>query len=472
MANLMLPGNPRYQSKSLVEFFGYDNLYRTIAEVEFANLEAMFKLGKITKEDFDLLTPEIRQAVLNIPTTQIDKTEREITKHDIRAWILEAKKLMDPRIGRWLHVMLTSYDPIETGRCLQYKRAFENSIKPAAKEVILLMADLVEKNANVLQIGRTHLQAALPITVGFWLATILSRLVYNYQEMERNADLLVGKISGAVGAYNAQVGLGLWKNGDYEKCVLDILKLKATPISTQILSPEPLAYFLHSCLLMSAALGQFGRDCRNLMRTEIAEVAEAFDKNQSGSSTMAHKRNPITFEGLEGDWLRTKNEYGKVLDTMISDLQRDLVGSRLMRDFPIILINLQSQMDSLLKKGGENKVPFLKRISIDEKACRRNFDNVANYILSEPLYIALQMYGYEGDAHHVVNHQIVPLSQEININLVETINLLIINDSELEEAWGNIPSEIREMLADPKQYTGNAAKKALEIAEKTRIIIN
>ena len=52
------------------------------------------------------------------------------------------------------------------------------------------------------------------------------------------------------------------------------------------------------------------------MRTEIAEVAEPFGKDQVGSSTMAHKRNPINFEGLEGGWIKTKNEFGKVLDTL------------------------------------------------------------------------------------------------------------------------------------------------------------
>lgn len=33
-----MPGNPRYQPKSLVEFFGYDNLYGTVIEVELATL--------------------------------------------------------------------------------------------------------------------------------------------------------------------------------------------------------------------------------------------------------------------------------------------------------------------------------------------------------------------------------------------------------------------------------------------------
>jgi len=465
----MLPGNPRYQPKSLVPYFGYDNLFRTVAEVELANLKAMWLMGVIPNKDWKLLTPEVKQAVMDITTTAVDKTEKEITHHDIRAWILEAKKLMDPRIGRWLHVMLTSYDPLETGRCLQYKRCFENVIQPTAKEVIRLMADLVEENANVLQIGRTHLQAALPITVGFWMATVLYRLIYNYQEMKKNVNAMGGKISGAVGAHNAQIGLGL--GAKHEDRVLKILGVKKTPISSQILPPEPLAYFLHSCVWMSGALGQFGRDCRILMSTGISELAEDFEAMQSGSSTMANKRNPLTFEGLEGDWFRTKNTYGEVFDNTISDLQRDLVGSRLMRDFPIIIVDLQSQMESAIRKGGEKNLPFLTRIKVDILKCRKNFNEVANTVLGEPLYIALQMYGYEGDAHDVVNHKLVPLAQNNNINLVTALKIVMENDAELRNVWDKIPAEIKRLLESPEEYTGDAAKKAMEIVKMARKII-
>ena len=31
--NLAMPGNPRYQPKEMVPYFGYDNLYRAVAEV-------------------------------------------------------------------------------------------------------------------------------------------------------------------------------------------------------------------------------------------------------------------------------------------------------------------------------------------------------------------------------------------------------------------------------------------------------
>src|SRR5207247_2356193 len=104
--------------------------------------------------------------------------------------------------------------------------------------------------------GRTHGQHALPITVGFWFATILSRLLHNAHRMDEYEQQLVGKISGAVGACNAIEGLGIAKkcgSRTFEQRVFDKLNLREPNISTQIAPPEPLAYFLFSCVMQSAA---------------------------------------------------------------------------------------------------------------------------------------------------------------------------------------------------------------------------
>jgi len=415
-----------------------------------------------------LLTDELIALLLNIATTKVDKTEKEITHHDVRAWVKEAQKIVDKKIGKWIHVLLTSYDPLDTGRILQYLWAYNNVLKPSINEAIVELAHLVKRFSKVLQIGRTHGQHALPITVGFWLATILYRVIYNARKMESCSQELVGKISGAVGAYNAQLGLGIAKKcGDksFERRVLEKLDLSPSPISTQILPPEPLAYFLHSCVMMSASFAQLGRDARHLMRTEIAEFSEPFGKTQDGSSTMAQKRNPISFESLEGFFVRSKNEFGKVLDTLISEHQRDLVGSGPARDFPVILVCLQSQLNKLLAKDQESKQTFISRLNVNKEACRQNFEKSAHLILAEPLYIALQMAGYENDAHNLVNHQLVTRATAEKRMLIEICKELAMHNDELAEALRNMPKEVMELLHNPENYTGFAAEKAEEIAE-------
>ncbi|MCP6719820.1 MAG: lyase family protein [Patescibacteria group bacterium] len=467
--NTALPGNPRYQPQKLEPVFGYDRLYQTVAEVELATLEVLGEIGVIPDDEMALLTPEKRDLILAIPTTEVDRIEREITKHDIRAWVRRAQEILDPKLGRWLHVPLTSYDPISTGRVLQFVRAHNDVIKPSVKEVVSIFIDMVRRFADVAQIGRTHGQHALPVTVGFWLATILDRILRNAQEMDRYASLLEGKISGAVGAHNAQYGLQFTDcccDKSFEERVLAKLGLKPAMISTQILPPEGLAYYLFSCVMMSAAFAQFGRDGRHLMRSEIGEIAEAFESGQVGSSTMAHKRNPINFENLEGMFTRNLAEFFKVQQTLISEHQRDLVGSSVSRDFPIIVVNLQQQLDTLLRcdKSG---TPWLARITVDGEALERNLAMSANVILAEPLYIALQMAGYEGDAHELVNWKLVPKVRSSGRSFIEVLaECAGSDDGVITQALDRIPRDVIELLRHPERYTGDAKEQALAVASR------
>src|SRR3989338_2860726 len=112
-----LPGNPRYQPKDLVEFFGYDWLYVGLADVELAGLQVLGEIDVIPPESIALLTPEVIQQVRGtITTTQVDKIEREVTQHDVRAWVRLAQEILAPLVGKWVHVPFTSYDPLDTGR--------------------------------------------------------------------------------------------------------------------------------------------------------------------------------------------------------------------------------------------------------------------------------------------------------------------------------------------------------------------
>lgn len=473
--NLMMPGHPRYQPKSLREYFGYDHTYRGLACVEIANIETLATIGVIPAPDIAFLTPEIEETLLGIPATTVDVTERKITKHDVRAWIIEAQKLIPHDLGRWMHVLLTSYDALDTGRIVQYAQAHRKVILPKVVRLIEVLSDLVVEQAEQLQIGRTHGQHALPITVGFWLSTILGRILYNTSEIERYADGLVGKISGAVGAYNAQVGLGITARCEggltFEERVLShrLVGLEAAPISTQILPPEPLGYYLGSLTWMAMVFGQLGRDIRHLMRSEIAEVTEPRSAQQVGSSTMAHKgANPINSEGLEGDAVNTKIEYHRVLDAAISEHQRDLTGSRLARYFPTIPINLTNQLDALLRED-ENGVPFLSRLIINPDNLRANFDKSAHLILSEVLYIAMQTAGYPGDAHKLINDTVAPIAKQTGQNLIAVLEEM--PDDTVHDTLDQLEADVIELMRHPETYVGNAAKKSLEMVERGKSML-
>jgi adenylosuccinate lyase len=479
--NLALPGSQRYKSLLMAEIFGYDMLYRPHIEVELVVMRCLQEIGVIGMDDMQLLTDKVVESLMDITTSEVDRVEREVTKHDMRALVQVMQARMPEPLRRWVHVPLTSYDVISTATALQFKRAYERVIAPKLREVIEIFAQLAVRYADTLQIGRTHGQHAVPITVGFWLASILSRLVDSALLLKTTAGELVGKISGPVGAYNAQTAIGIYKssgaNGlSFEERVMLHLGLKAAPVSTQIVPPEPLARHLHAYLQVIAALGQFGTDARQLMRSEIGELCEPFAAGQVGSSTMAHKRNPITFEGLVGTHIDAVAEYLKVQLTAVSEHQRDLTGSSVARDFAMLPLLLDRQLNPLLRKDKEERA-FLARVTVDQEACQRNFEANARLTMAEQLYLALQMHGYRGDAHELVNRKLVPVATQTRDHLVDILEHAGKYKEVAPEDWAMfadafslLPPKVVDDLRHPERYVGRAPEIARETAVRAREI--
>jgi adenylosuccinate lyase len=467
MTRKEMPGNPRYQPVSLVPYFGYDNLAKFQIEVEWALLEALAEIEIIPKEEAISLTDNLKRLLMKeITTTSQDKREKDVTKHDIRALVQLMQELMPTHLKKWVHFSATSYDIIENARIIAYQRAFYNVTFPTILDLIENLSKKAEEFSAEIQIGRTHGQHALPITVGFWLATVLDRLLNTAEELKKREERLVGKFSGAVGSYNAQVGLNLdskaleFCNHTFEELVLSKLNLKPSNISTQILPIEPLSRFLHEHVLLSGVLAQFARDCRHLQRTEIAEIAEEFQSKQVGSSTMAHKRNPITFENTEGLFKIVMIEYQKVLECLVSDHQRDLVGSSIMREFPGIVVLVQYQIERI------NKI--LPKLSIVQKSLRQNFNQSSKLVLAEPLYLILQLFGYNGDAHELVNHILVPRTQKSGRHLIDELIEIAEKDKELAEIISKIPYDMMVLLRTPEKYIGKSQEKTLKVVKRAR----
>ena len=107
------------------------------------------------------------------------------------------------------------------------------------------------------------------------------------------AGVEAGKMSGAVGNF-ANIPPFIQ---DY---VCEKLGINSANISTQVLQRDRHAYYIGTLALIASTLEQMAFEVRNLQRTEVREVEEAFRKGQKGSSAMPHKRNPISSENICG----------------------------------------------------------------------------------------------------------------------------------------------------------------------------
>jgi adenylosuccinate lyase len=404
------------------------------------------------------LTPEDRQRLLEITTTEVDRLERQVTKHDVRAFNeLFAQRLPEhaSQLVPWVHFGATSFDKRDTATALMFKTAHREVVSPSAKRLIGQLAEFAENHLNTLQIGRTHGQHAIPITVGFWVATILYRLLSCAHGMDERASEICGKFSGAVGAYNAQALFGLTAPDDkesFEWQVLSRLGLHPASISTQIVPPETLARYLHEVVLFSGALAQFGEDCRQLMRTEIGEIAETTAAGQSGSSTMFHKQNPITFENICGLHRMVVNEYQHVIGNLVSEHQRDLTGSSISRQYPAVVVLMQQQLEAAIRVSS--------RLVVSKQALGRNFAMKSHVIMAEAAQLALKQAGFPGDIHEFVTNRLVNNATSANPLGALMSELLT---REYPEIIRKIPKSVLLGIAHPEEYLGYSAETAFSI---------
>lgn len=262
------------------------NKFDAYLKVELLSAEAWRELGVVPPEDIDKL---YAKASFTIPRI---KEIEEQTRHDIVAFTRTvSESLGDER--KWIHYGLTSTDVVDTANGYLLRQANDILRQDLAAFAGMLRSQAF-KYKDTPCIGRTHGIHADITSFGLKWALW-------YQEMQRNISRFeeaaqgveVGKISGAVGNY-ANIPPFV------QEYVCEHLGIESAAVSTQVIQRDRHAWYLASIALIGASIEQMAMEVRNLQRTEVHEVEEAFGKGQKGSSAMPHKRNPIGSENMCG----------------------------------------------------------------------------------------------------------------------------------------------------------------------------
>jgi len=259
----------------------------------------------------------------------------------------------------------------------------------SAKDLAAEIARLARDHANTPCIGRTHGIHAEPITFGFKCANWYAELQRNIERLERSReDVAVGKISGAVGVHAVA-------DPPLEEWVCDHLGLKPDPASTQIINRDRHANFLNTLALMGAGLERIATELRNLQRTEILEVQEAFAAGQTGSSAMPHKRNPWNSETVCGLARLLRSNAHAMLESVATWHERDLTNSSLER---IIFPDSCHLADFMLKR----LTSILKGLQVFPERMHQNLRLMGDLVFSEHVMIALIQRGMTREAAYKV----------------------------------------------------------------------
>ncbi|MBM3148177.1 MAG: adenylosuccinate lyase, partial [Actinobacteria bacterium] len=287
-----------------------------------------------------------------------------------------------------------------------------------------------------------------PITFGFAIASYVSRLGGRIEAIRAAGQALRGKISGGVGAHNAQC-LFVDDPLEFEREVLAELGLEPSISSSQIAEPEPMTDLMHALVSTLGVLANLGDDMRNLQRTEISEVAEEFTADQVGSSTMPHKRNPWNFENIKSFWKAFMPRMVTVYMDQISEHQRDLSNSASARFMPEIIVALVATARRANRLMG--------KLVTDPKQMRRVFDLSEGMSAAEPAYILLAACGHP-DAHEA-SRKLTLEAQATGKPFAE----VFLASEELQPYIAQFTQKQKDLVRHIESYTGIAAEKTERI---------
>ncbi len=439
------PLDYRYYDESFKDYLSEEARIKYQAKVEAELAKALAATGICSAK----IAKEIEAASEKVKADEVYAEEKK-TRHDIRALVNIIRKNVSDEAKPFVHLSATSYDIVDTSNALRYKESVEKLVLPALLELEKTLIGIALREKGTLQIGRTHGQHAEPITFGFAIASYVSRLGNRIKKVERAKDSLAGKFSGAVGAYNAS-SLLVEEPLKLEENIMKGLGLRVSRSSTQIVEPEYTADLIHGLVSAFSILANFSDDMRNLQRSEIAEVGEAFEAGQVGSSTMPHKRNPINFENVKSFYKEFMPRMFTVYLDQISEHQRDLTNSASQRFIPEIMAGLVSSAKRL------NKV--CSKMVVDKESMERNFGKSSASIVAEPLYILLAFHGHP-DAHETVKRLTLQADKE-GKPLMEIVK----GEKELQPYLEKFSKQQLDIIANPGKYVGLAEKKTEQLCE-------
>ena len=260
--------------------------------------------------------------------------ERPATNHDVKAVEYFVRDALPPDLDAegWVHFGLTSEDVNNLAHRLLIGPAVEDVLLPALRDVRGALADLADEHQDLAMLARTHGQPATPTTFGKEMAVYARRLDRAIDRIESATADLAGKLAGASGTYAAHHAAYpdvAWRA--FAREFVASLGLEFVEPVTQVNPCDDLAALFDALRGANAVLLDLDRDAwRYVSQRYLGQRADA---DETGSSTMPHKVNPIDFENSEGNLSKANADLeflGEYVTT--SRLQRDLSDSTVKRN--------------------------------------------------------------------------------------------------------------------------------------------
>jgi len=377
----------RYTRPAMGRIWTEENKYHCWLQVESAASAVLAEDGVIPAAAADAIATKAGFSV-----ARIQEIEAEV-KHDIIAFTTAvAESLKAQGLGeesRWLHYGLTSNDIVDTAQALQVKQA-SHLIREGLDALLAVLKRRAIEFKHTPTIGRTHGIHAEPTTFGLKLLNWYAEMGRNLARFDAAAeDMRVGKLSGAVGTFGHL-------KPEHEERICAALGLKPALVATQVIQRDRHAAYITTLALIGSTLDKIATEVRHLQRTEVREAQEYFSEKQKGSSSMPHKKNPITSEQISGLARVLRGNAQAALENVPLWHERDISHSSVER---VIFPDSTILVDYLLAKAAD----LIDRLLVYPERMKRNLESTGGLIFSGQLLLDLAEAGMlREDAYRLV----------------------------------------------------------------------
>ena len=296
----------------------------------------------------------------------------------------------NPEAAKFVHWGATSQDVIDTALVLQMRdglREFDTALGKLSDALVTK----IKQHRNTIMVGRTLLQQALPITLGFKMAGWLDGVTRHRQRLtEVQSRALVLQFGGAVGT--------LASLGNQGQIVAKELARELDLVLPDMAwhGQRDRAVEVATLLgLISGSLGKIARDISLSMQTEIGELSEPTQAGRGGSSTMPHKRNPVACAAILSAAIRVPGLVATMLSAMPQEHERGLGGWQAEWD-------TLPEIFDLTFTALNHAIEVIEGIDIDAERMVANLNSSHGLIMAEAVSMNLAQFVGKTEAHRIV----------------------------------------------------------------------
>ncbi|PWQ98969.1 adenylosuccinate lyase [Leucothrix arctica] len=367
------------------------------------------------------------------------------TNHDVKAVEYFLKEAIADNteinaVSEFIHFACTSEDINNLSYGLMLKGGRDDILVPKLEELETAITGLAHNHASDPLLSRTHGQPASPSTIGKEMANVVARLRRQIEQVK--STVILGKINGAVGNYNAHICA--YPEVDWQAFAqnfVESLGLTWNPYTTQIEPHDYIAELFDAQCRYNTIMIDFCRDVWSYI--SFGHFKQKVIAGEVGSSTMPHKVNPIDFENAEGN-LGIANALMTHLSQKlpVSRLQRDLTDSTVLRALGLGMGHGMIAYNSALKG--------ISKLELNQESIANELDG--NWeVLGEAVQTVMRRHGIEKPYEKL---KALTRGRRINAaDMAEFIDTL------------ELPEEVKQQLhtLTPANYIGNAVDQAKSI---------